>query len=431
MPKTTSFEQYLKRYLYLVTFILLVICILLAISWDLDWFASASLILPIFAVSTFALIKCYRLITDVLERFGLQLDGLANDENNSWHLAKYQSGRIAGLKSDFNKLSSKIAKNKRHYMQTEEFVFEFARMLDLPIVILDPHGLIYFTNKAFISTLVTPNVEGLSYADLGLIYNDGSWQIKKESRFNRRYIASSQTFWRTGRNYELITLFSIEQQLRANEQDIWQRLIRVLNHEVRNSLTPIYSMSQSLQAMKQQGQITTQPDLAQDMLQVIEKRAQHLLDFVSSYSAFSKLPTPNKQLINTEQVNIRLQAIYPELVIHSPQPVNFTVDLGQLEQALINLIKNAFEAGGNSPPILNWQQKDNKVIIELLDNGTGIANPENLFVPFYSTKAQGAGIGLVISRELIRNQGGKLQLLTNPHAQGTLAVITLPIYKTN
>ena len=188
-------------------------------------------------------------------------------------------------------------------MQTEEFVFEFASMLDLPIVILDPHGQVYFTNKAFLNTLTTPNIEGLSSADLGLVYNNGSWQIEKESRFKRRFIVSAQTFWRTGRNYELLTLFSIEQQLRANEQDIWQRLIRVLNHEVRNSLTPIYSMSQSLQTMKQQGQITPSPDLAQDMLQVIEKRAQHLLDFVSSYSAFSKLPTSKSTCAALEWVD--------------------------------------------------------------------------------------------------------------------------------
>ncbi|WP_248290981.1 sensor histidine kinase [Pseudoalteromonas arctica] len=425
MARTHSLEQRLMRYAALVMFIVLMLCILLVITWGLDWFASISIILPVVAVSLFAVVKSYKLTLDVIERFGTQLDALANNESNSWHLAQYQNGRVANLKNDFTKLTNKIAQSKRHYMQTEEFVFEFAKMLDLPIVILDPHGQVYFTNNAFLNTLTAPNVEGLSSTDLGLIYNNGRWQIEKESRFKRRFIVSAQTFWRTGRNYELLTLFSIEQQLRANEQDIWQRLIRVLNHEVRNSLTPIYSMSQSLQTMKQQGQITPGPDLAQDMLQVIEKRAQHLLDFVNSYSAFSKLPSPNKQQINNEQVNLRLQAIFPELEIHPSQPVNFTADLGQLEQALINLIKNAFEAGGNTPPTLNWQQQNDGVVIELTDNGTGIANPDNLFVPFYSTKAQGAGIGLVISRELIRNQGGELSVNARANKSGTQVFVSL------
>ncbi|HEA16430.1 MAG TPA: HAMP domain-containing histidine kinase [Pseudoalteromonas prydzensis] len=427
MPTNQSLEQHLKRYLYLVVFILLTLSILLAISWDLDWFASISLLLPLLTLTVFAVLKSYRLVTDVLDRFGLQLDALANNESNSWHLAKYQGGRITSLKADFNKLSNKIAKNKRHYMQTEEFVFEFVGMLDLPIVILDPHGSVYFTNQAFLNSLTTPDVAGLTANNLGLIYKQGIWQQSDDSCFEQRFHISSQTFWRAGRNYELLTLFSIEQQLRSNEQQVWQRLIRVLNHEVRNSLTPISSMSQSLLLMKQQGQISNAPDLASDMLQVIEKRAQHLLDFVASYSAFSQLPAANKQAVTTEQINLRLHALFPQLVIQATEPQHFNVDLGQLEQALINLIKNAFEAGGNSAPTLSWQQHKDKVVIELLDSGTGISNPDNLFVPFYSTKAQGAGIGLVISRELIRNQGGQLQLLDNPNGQGTQVSIALPI----
>ncbi|MBB1397914.1 PAS domain-containing sensor histidine kinase [Pseudoalteromonas sp. SG44-8] len=426
MPTNQSLEQHLKRYLYLMVFILLTLCILLTISWDLDWFASISILLPLITLTVLAALKSYRLVTDVLDRFGLQLDALANNESNSWHLAKYQGGRITSLKADFNKLSNKIAKNKRHYIQTEEFVFEFVGMLDLPIVILDPHGLVYFTNQAFLNSLTTPNVAGLTANNLGLIYNQGMWQQHDDSCFEQRFHISSQTFWRAGRSYELLTLFSIEQQLRSNEQQVWQRLIRVLNHEVRNSLTPIYSMSQSLQIMKQQGQISNAPDLASDMLQVIEKRAQHLLDFVASYSAFSQLPAANKQAVTTKQINLRLHALFPQLVIQATEPQHFNVDLGQLEQALINLIKNAFEAGGCSAPTLSWQQHKDKVVIKLLDSGTGITNPENLFVPFYSTKAQGAGIGLVISRELIRNQGGQLQLLANPEGQGTRVLVTLP-----
>ena len=159
-------------------------------------------------------------------------------------------------------------------------------------------------------------------------------------------------------------------------------------------------MSQSLQTMKRQGQISNHDDLAQDMLQVIEKRAQHLLDFVSSYSAFAKLPPANKQPISNEQLNTRLTAIFPELVINSSEKLHFSADLGQLEQALINLIKNAFEADSNSAPSLTWSRQGDNLNIEISDSGCGIQNPDNLFVPFYSTKANGTGIGLIITREL-------------------------------
>jgi signal transduction histidine kinase len=425
MHKGSSLEQHLKRYMYLVVFILVVLCVLLAMAWDFDWFTNLSLLTPLFTLALFGLVKCYRLITDVLDRFGLQLDALANDESNSWHLAQYSTERIASLKHDFTKLSNKIAKNKRHYMQTEEFVFEFAGMLDLPIVILDPHGFIYFTNTAFLNSLVSQGIDGLSVNDLGLTYHDSHWKQNTNSLFKQRFQVSAQTFWRAGRSFELLTLFSIEQQLRVNEQQVWQRLMRVLNHEVRNSLTPIYSMSQSLQTMKHQGQISQSNDLAQDMLLVIEKRAQHLLDFVSSYSAFSTLPKPNKQSVTNEHINLRLHTLFPELIIESSQEINFTIDIGQLEQALINLIKNAFESGGITPPTLCWQ-KDQCIRISLTDTGCGIKNSDNLFVPFYTTKPQGAGIGLVISRELIRNQDGELVIQANQQGEGTQVTIHLP-----
>ena len=425
MSSKLSLEQRIRRYFYMVIAVLITLGIALSLSLKLDWFASISLLLPFIGISAFALIKSYRAITDVVERFGLQLDALANDESNSWHLASYQSGRVAALKQDFAKLSNKIAKNKRHYMQTEEFVFEFASMLDLPIVILDPHGLIYFSNKAFINSISHHQIEGKSASDLGIDLHDGEWQQNSDSLFKQRFQISSQTFWRTGRNFELLTFFSIEQQLRDNEQLVWQRLIRVLNHEVRNSLTPIYSMSQSLQTLKRQGQISSHDDLAQDMLQVIEKRAQHLLDFVASYSAFAKLPPAQKQAISSEQLNTRLSAIFPELVINSSEELHINADFGQLEQALINLIKNAFEAGSNSAPSLTWSRQGDNLNIAISDQGCGIQNLDNLFVPFYSTKANGTGIGLVITRELVRNQGFELSINSKPQ-QGTEATITVP-----
>ena len=299
-----------------------------------------------------------------------------------------------------------------------EMVFNAALFLASLYLIV----LFFKHKKAFVSWYLAILFGGLAFIAL----HDGEWQQNSDSLFKQRFQISSQTFWRTGRNFELLTFFSIEQQLRDNEQLVWQRLIRVLNHEVRNSLTPIYSMSQSLQTLKRQGQISSHDDLAQDMLQVIEKRAQHLLDFVASYSAFAKLPPAQKQAISSEQLNTRLSAIFPELVINSSEELHINADFGQLEQALINLIKNAFEAGSNSAPTLTWSRQGDSLNIAISDQGCGIQNPDNLFVPFYSTKANGTGIGLVITRELVRNQGFELSINSKPQ-QGTEANITVSI----
>jgi nitrogen fixation/metabolism regulation signal transduction histidine kinase len=234
-------------------------------------------------------------------------------------------------------------------------------------------------------------------------------------------------------------LFSIEQQLRANEKQVWQRLIRVLNHEVRNSLTPIYSMTQSLQEMKQNGPLTLEQEkLEKNILQVIEKRSLQLLDFVDNYSAFSKLAPAKITSVYPQDIAQRMQAIFPALSININEcALPFFADAGQLEQALINLIKNAFEAcaanKANPEVLMQYQQNiehnhpksQPQTIINIIDSGQGIANNDNLFVPFYSTKPQGSGIGLIISREYIRNQDGELTLNNRQDTQGAVARISL------
>ena len=201
---------------------------------------------------------------------------------------------------------------------------------------------------------------------------------------------------RSGRNFQLLVLFSIEQQLRANEKQVWQRLIRVLNHEVRNSLAPIYSMTESLQEMKLMGPLTPeQESLEKNILQVIEKRSLQLLEFVENYSAFSKLAPEKMAKVYPKDIVQRMQAIFPKLSIELNESVfPFLADAGQLEQALINLIKNAFEAcesSKSSPEVQMLRQKNkNQTTINNIDSGQGIAINDNLFVPFYSTKPQGS-----------------------------------------
>jgi len=204
----------------------------------------------------------------------------------------------------------------------------------------------------------------------------------------------------------------------------------VLNHEVRNSLTPIYSMTQSLQEMKLAGPLAAeQQQIEHNILQVIEKRSLQLLDFVENYSAFNKLAPAKISKISSTELTARIQAIFPTLIIAPHKTMDLFADLGQLEQALINIIKNAIEANtlNSATTAVNmvWLQKHNNTLIQIIDSGLGIANPDNLFVPFYSTKEKGTGIGLIISREFIRNQGGELTLENRQDTQGAIAEITL------
>jgi len=441
----SSLEQ---KLIYLFSFLALlplIPCAYIISSLQLDLLSSSTIIIAMLIPSAWAASRCFYYVTDTIERIGLQLDSLGNEEFNSWHLAEFNSGRVTNLKRDFEKLSTKLQDKRFEYMHNESFLSEFIKELNLPILVLDHHQQIYSTNHA-VETLLQSSTSqwiGKKASSLGLVFEQNKWQQTDDSQLSQRFEVTHHILKRSGRNYQLLVLFSIEQQLRANEKQVWQRLIRVLNHEVRNSLTPIYSMTQSLQEMKVMGPLTAEQEkLEKNILQVIEKRSLQLLEFVENYSAFSKLAPAKMSSVLPTDISQRMQAIFPTLVVSLDDNSNnellpFSADAGQLEQALINLIKNAFEAsntGEGEPRVeMQWRQsfqsnnlqQKQQTIINIIDNGQGIANNDNLFVPFYSTKAQGSGIGLVISREFIRNQGGDLTLKNRTDEQGAIAQVNL------
>ncbi len=437
----SSLEQKLLYLFCLLALMPLIPCIYIISSLKLELLSASTLIIIMTIPSFWAANRCFHYITDTLERIGLQLDALGNEEFNSWHLAEFNSGRVTNLKHDFEKLSTKLQTKRFEYMHNESFLSEFIKELNLPILVLDHHQQIYSANHA-VETLLknsTANWLGKKADTLGLIFKDNKWQQTSDSQLAQRFEVTHHVLKRSGRNFQLLVLFSIEQQLRANEKQVWQRLIRVLNHEVRNSLTPIYSMTQSLQEMKLNGPLTEeQENLEKNILQVIEKRSLQLLDFVENYSAFSKLAPAKITSVYPQDIAQRMQAIFPALSITlNDSALPFLADAGQLEQALINLIKNAFEAcaaNKANPEVLmqcqqnidhNHPKSQPQTIINIIDSGQGITNNDNLFVPFYSTKPQGSGIGLIISREYIRNQDGELTLKNRQDAQGAVARISL------
>lgn len=436
MSDKSSLEQKLIFLFSFLALLPLIPCAYIISIQQLELLTASTLLLLMLLPSAWAASRGYNYITDTIERIGLQLDAIGNEEFNSWHLAEFNSGRIISLKNDFEKLTAKLLAKRYEYMHNESFLSEFIKELNLPIVVLDHHQQIYSTNTAVENLLPNPSISylGSKASTLGFTFKENKWQQLDSSQLGQRFEVTHHILKRSGRSFQLLVLFSIEQQLRANEKQVWQRLIRVLNHEVRNSLTPIYSMTQSLQEMKLSSPLTAeQQEMEKNILAVIEKRSLQLLDFVENYSAFSKLAPAKLSAVTPEEINQRMQAMFPQLTIeHNANQRPFLADSGQLEQALINLIRNAFEASSNhegtAKVTLHWQQsiQRNKLqtTIEIIDNGQGLTNSDNLFVPFYSTKEGGSGIGLVISREYIRNQQGELTLNNRQDEQGAVASIS-------
>jgi two-component system nitrogen regulation sensor histidine kinase NtrY len=417
---TKSLEHSALKLLSVPLLFLLGLSIGLALYFKMDFLEGLTLTLALFVPSLLALITLYNRFFTTLAAVAVQLDSLANEEFTVWQLAKYKKGRVAELKHDLHSIAKRIMHKRQEYAQNENFIFEFINELNLPVVVLDSQEQVYHHNSAASHYYQKASLVGASLSELGLNQQDHKWQLNHN---NQRYKVSSHSFARGPRNYRLLVYISIEQSLRSNEKEAWQKLVRVLNHEVRNSLTPIYSMAQSLQEI-------TEPEneLAHTMQSVIEKRAEHLLGFVASYSKLSQLPKANLAAIQVTDFVKRLQALFPAVTIQVKANGALWCDSEQLEQALLNLVKNAEQANAltKQNEVLVVISKPQNWHIEVYDKGEGIKSFDNLFVPFYSTKPEGSGIGLVLSRELIRNQGGELTLSNRLDESGAVACIALP-----
>jgi nitrogen fixation/metabolism regulation signal transduction histidine kinase len=213
----------------------------------------------------------------------------------------------------------------------------------------------------------------------------------------------------------------------VNQQKSWQQIIRVLSHEIRNSLTPIKSLAQTLVSQELEETKTKQA------LQVMVDRSTSLQEFVNRYADITKNISINKSWFNTAEFIKTITVLFPQSTFSIESKVDKVWgDIVLLKQVLINLIKNSVEANiqNSNPRIsitistqLNRNQKS--VVIEVTDNGQGISNIDNLFVPFYTTKNQGQGIGLSLSKNIIEQHDGRLTLVNNIDKQGATAKIYL------
>jgi two-component system nitrogen regulation sensor histidine kinase NtrY len=248
----------------------------------------------------------------------------------------------------------------------------------------------------------------------------GRWDIRRS------------TFREGGAQHQLLVLTDLSQTLREEERSAWQRLLRVLSHELNNSLAPIKSVAGSLADLL--GRQPRPADWNDDMqrgLDVISSRADSLARFVESYSQLARLPQPRFEPLNIGGLVQRVASLETRLpvnVVHGPELV-VQGDNVQLEQLLINLVRNAVDAsmetrGGVE---VGWTQDNGQVEVWISDEGPGLANTANLFVPFFTTKAKGSGIGLVLSRQIAEAHGGTLTLENRPGPRGCEALLRLPL----
>jgi nitrogen fixation/metabolism regulation signal transduction histidine kinase len=357
------------------------------------------------------------------KRASMHLEAVHNDDYCQYAKPAFSEGKVIDFHHELENLSAHLQLLKSRYDQNIFLVYRLIEQLDSPILVFDQHPQLTYANSAFNELFPQPwqifrhSSPGL----LGLEFVDEHWRFKEKQRDSKWQIRHSE-FIDKGKTHQLMVFVNIESALRQSQLNAWQQLIRVLGHEIRNSLTPVSALAQGL-SVKAEGEREKQA------LNVITERCQHLQDFVSRYASITKPFHLNCQLLSAANIAKRIQGLLKDIALEVEfKAESFWADPAFIEQVLLNVIKNANEASEPGEKIkLIFSESSTSSLIEVIDSGHGFANLDNLFVPLYSTKQNGQGIGLSFCRNIIEHHKGNINLVNNTNAPGVTVSISLPL----
>jgi len=338
---------------------------------------------------------------------------------------------------ELNALAATLREERLEALEATALLRKVLAEIDVAVLAFDAERTLRLTNRAGERLLGMPKERliGLQAEQLGLaevLRAEGPRVVDLSlAGVSGRFEARHGTVRQGGRPVDLLVLSDLSRALREEERQAWQRLIRVLGHELNNSLTPIRSVTTSLEDLL--GRAERPADWESDLrrgLALVGGRAAALSRFMEGYARLARLPPPDKAPAaagDLVQRAVRLETRLPVELRRGPE-VELHADADQIEQALINLLRNAadaaLETGGGVR--VEWRASDREVEIRVEDDGPGLPSTGNLFVPFFTTKPQGSGIGLALSRQIAEGHGGSLVLANRSDARGCVASLRLP-----
>jgi PAS domain S-box-containing protein len=352
-------------------------------------------------------------------------------------LSARSGSSVAMVMREINDLGSTLQRQRTEAVESTALLTHVMEEIGVAVFAFDPLNQLLLVNKAGEDLVGKPSDElvGLPATALGFDeYLAGDPRRLVDRTFGGRrgrYEVRRAVFYREGRPHHLVVLADLSQALREQEQAAWQRIVRVLSHEINNSLTPIKSIAHSLRRIVDRAPEFQRTAEVQQGLSLIEERSGALGRFLRSYAQLARLPKPNPRLVDVPEMVIRIVELEKRLpVVVQPSPsVRVTADSDQIEQLLINVIRNAVDAsletGGQVS--VGWKRAGDWFELNIDDEGKGLPDTSNLFVPFFTTKPNGSGIGLALSRQIAEAHGGTISLENRHVGSGCRATLRLPL----
>lgn len=440
-PKRWRFEQRIKRLAFLAG--LPAALVALALLWTGDFMPKTQWTLTLFVVLGWAAcaVALVQRVVYPLRTVSNMLAALREGDFSLRGRGARSDDALGEVLLEVNALSRTLREQRLGAVEATTLLRKVMDEIDVAVFAFDTQQKLRLVNESGRRLLRIPDQRpaGQTAAELGLATclegeatrtadmtfpgGVGRWEIRRTA------------FRMEGRTHQLVVLSDLTRALREEERQAWKRLIQVLRHEINNSLAPIDSLASSLAALlkRQPRALDWESDLTEG-LTVIRERSRALNRFMTAYSRLTRLPKPHFAPVDVGAWVRRIAELESRLrVTVAPGPdITIPADADQLDQLLINLVRNAVDAaletGGGV--CAGWQHSSAEptwVDVWVEDEGPGLTDTENLFVPFFTTKPDGAGIGLALSRQIAEGHGGQLHLENRSDSHGCRARLRLPV----
>jgi nitrogen fixation/metabolism regulation signal transduction histidine kinase len=412
---------------------------------------NTSKIATIIVISLLVIYEIYALISytektnNELSRF---LNAIEYSDFSQTFSKSFLGSSFRELDAAFNKVIEKFKKSRSETEEHVRYLETVVQHVGVGLIAYDQNGNIQFINNAAKRLLNVPNVRNIAaFKKVGKNFIDALFNIKAGDKIALKLtdeddiiqlVMYATEFKLRDKRYTLVSLQNIQSELEEKETEAWQQLIRVLTHEIMNSITPISSLASTVNQMlavnREQERILNEEtmDDVNTAMSTIQRRSEGLIHFVDTYRNLTKIPEPNFEIFQVVQLFRRVKKLMETELKEGnvefnmsvkPESLELTADPELIEQVIINLIINARQAlEGNTYgkiTINSYLDERGKVVIRVSDNGPGIPEEtlEKIFIPFFTTKKNGSGIGLSLAKQIMRLHRGAIRVSSKPHEE--------------